>query len=97
MPISLKVENQIHDVMHLITKPLVELGPFCMKLPEAYLLRGINPWGDTYFNEIQLQFVLTELQTLSEKYPEHAEMLRVIADAAGEAIQARGYLKFVGD
>ena len=97
MPISLKVENQIHDVIRLITKPITELRTFCVKLPESNLLRGIDPWGDTYFNEVQLRYVLAELPALSEKYPEHEEMLQVIGEAAEEAIMARGYLKFVGD
>ncbi len=97
MSISLRVEYQNHEVIHRITDHLVELGPFSTKLPESFLMAGIHPYGDTYFNMIQLRYLLAELQTLKEEYPEHDQMFHVIAEAAGEAIKARGYLKFVGD
>lgn len=84
-------------MIYRITDGLIELGPFSADLPEFFLLRGIHPYGDTCFNMIQLRFLLSELSTLKEKYPRHEEMFRIIAEAAEEAIRARGYLRFVGD
>jgi hypothetical protein len=70
-----------------------------MELPndEGLLMRGIHPYGDTYFNMIQLKFLIEELDRLAARYPGQAAMLQAIAAAAQDAIGARGYLMFVGD
>lgn len=61
------------------------------------MMRGIHPYGDTYFNMIQLRFLHGELDIMEERFPEQSEMLRIIREAAEEAVSFRGYLKFAGD
>jgi hypothetical protein len=80
-----------------VTGGLQGLGAFVVKLPEEYLMRGIHPYGDTYFNMIQLKILLREAGLIEESFPEQAGMLRLIRDAAEQAISLRGYLKFIGD
>jgi D-alanyl-lipoteichoic acid acyltransferase DltB (MBOAT superfamily) len=97
--VSLVVQNQNHVVLRRVTAEMKDLGGFAMKLPgdEGLLLRGIHPYGDTYFNMVQLKFLVDEIDRLAARYPDRAAMLNVIAAAAQEAIAARGYLMFIGD
>jgi len=99
MAISLVIQNQNHQTLRRVTAELKDLGSFAMKLPsdEGLLLRGIHAYGDTYFNMIQLRFVLDEVEQLTSRYQDQTPMLEVIAEAAREAIDARGYLMFIGD
>jgi hypothetical protein len=95
--ISLAVQSQNHGNLRLIMGEIEPLGRFSVKLPSTMLLRGVHPYGETYFNMIQLGFLIEQIDELVEHYPDQTAMLEVIAEAAREAIRARGYLKFSGD
>ena len=81
MAVSLVVQNQNHVVLRRLTAEIKDLGSFAMKLPsdEGLLMRGIHPYGDTYFNMIQLKFLIDEIDRLAARDPEQAAMLHVIA------------------
>ena len=54
-------------------------------------LRFIDPWGDTAFNQLQIETLIPELQTLA---PIPLPMIEFVSRWRGEA---QTYLKFIGD
>jgi hypothetical protein len=69
-----------------------------MKLPENFLMRGIDPWDDTVFNLVQMKLLLREIASLSmTSAPPERELLTLLADTITEAIQSGGYVRFEGD
>jgi len=66
----------------------------CEVAPEGSILRAVNRYGDTMFNEIQLMQFLTELNQLP--VGERNSTVRKLAAAAEFAIACHGYLYFVG-
>lgn len=74
-------------------------------LSDKYLLRGIDQYGDTYFNHIQVRILFDEVRELLGLYPEYSAMLASICGAAREILDAPprrgsaayGYLRFMGD
>lgn len=69
----------------------------CHKAPKGSLLRGIDPYGDTMFNVIQLDQLIEEIDSMAVDLPIEREALSTLRAAADTAIRKRGYLYFVGD
>jgi hypothetical protein len=97
MAISLAIEKQNHEPVRRITQGFELLAEFSIHLPDACLLRGIHPYGDTIFNMVQLRLLINEVDELVKREEDHTAMLSLIKDAADQAIAVRGYLRFIGD
>ncbi|MFF0465663.1 hypothetical protein [Streptomyces mexicanus] len=66
----------------------------CEAAPEGSILRAVNRYGDTMFNEIQLIQFVSELNQLP--VDKRNSTVRKLAAAAEFAIASHGYLYFVG-
>lgn len=97
MSISIEVQSQSHQEIRRITDGLESLKGFAMSAPKGFLFRGIDPYGDTCFNVVQLEFLLEEIVMLGREKDEHYDLLELVRTAAQEALSARGYLRFIGD
>jgi hypothetical protein len=63
-------------------------------------LRFVDPYGDTTFNQVQIPFLVQELQTLKLKATsdEEREMLARVQDLARRGCEGpHQYVKFYGD
>ena len=63
-------------------------------------LRFVDPYGDTVFNQAQIQQVLLELEMLStrEHEPEVGRHLRAVREFVQQAVdQTHTYIRFYGD
>jgi hypothetical protein len=98
MPLSIRVESQIHGELYRIfdNEDHAYRNMF-ENTPRGTLLRGVDPHGDTMFNPYQLEIVLEEISTLRAQYPQHQDRLQELAEGARAAIRKSGYLYFVGD
>ncbi|MEV8366531.1 hypothetical protein [Streptomyces niveus] len=67
----------------------------CESAPEESLLNGVNRYGETLFNFIQLSRLVKELESLPED--ERTPVVQQVIDGAKEAIHRTGYLHFIGD
>jgi hypothetical protein len=98
MAISLRIEDRAHQTARLVDTPDVEgLGQLVLRIPEGFLMRGIDPWDHTMFNLVQLRFLVREISELEAKMPDQAEIFQIVRAAAEEAISLGGYLSFCGD
>jgi hypothetical protein len=67
----------------------------CEAAPEGSILRAVNRYGDTMFNETQLMRFVAELNGLPPC--KRNSTVRKIAAAAEFAIASHGYLFFTGE
>ncbi|MER6709226.1 hypothetical protein [Streptomyces fumanus] len=89
------MEDQIHSRMAKMHED--HRGTFlslCEASPEDSLLHAVSRYGDTMFNEVQLERFVAELNELpAEKMN---STIRKLAAAAEFAIASHGYLYFQG-
>ncbi|MEU0738272.1 hypothetical protein [Streptomyces sp. NPDC006134] len=96
MPLVVYVEDQNHERMAKTHED--HKGTFlslCEAAPEGSILRAVNRYGDTMFNEIQLVRFVAELNELPPE--KRNSTVRKLAAAAEFAIASHGYLFFVGE
>ncbi|MFD7515697.1 hypothetical protein ACFV85_12985 [Streptomyces niveus] len=67
----------------------------CESAPEESLLNGVNSYGETLFNSVQLRRLVKELESLPEN--KHNPVVQQVIDGAKQAIPRGGYLHFIGD
>lgn len=78
------------------------LKNLCGSAPEDFLLRNVDPYGDTMFNGHQLPRLLNEIGVMTtmagdQQRDDDVEMLDRLRKVAAEAIRVGGYLWFIGD
>lgn len=66
----------------------------CQSAPWESLRRGVMQFGDTYFNRVQLERLVEELEALPAERPAVVDGVLALARLA---IRNSGYLHFVGD
>ena len=72
----------------------------CSNLSAPGYLSGIDPYGDTTFNQLQLPLVLNEIRAMraASTEPAAAEVLdQLLAYLAGAIDRTHVYVKFIGD
>lgn len=102
MGITVVVANERGEVLGQVEDPANLLGP---TLPEEHdknytLLRYIDRYGDTVFNQLQLDDFISEWRKLRDRprKPEAIALLDAIENLARECQSGvHKYLKFVGD
>ncbi|MCL7377011.1 hypothetical protein [Streptomyces sp. 35G-GA-8] len=67
----------------------------CESAPEESLRFGVNKYGETLFNSIQLRQLVKELESLPED--DRTPVVQQVVDGARQAIHRTGYLHFIGD
>ncbi|GAA2467293.1 hypothetical protein GCM10010388_69580 [Streptomyces mauvecolor] len=67
----------------------------CERAPEDSLRHGVNRYGETWFNCIQLPRLVAELKALPES--EITPVVQKVVDGANQAIHRTGYIRFIGD
>jgi hypothetical protein len=97
---------QLEDQQGKVLEEIPDLESFLARLfpswddESFHCLRYIDPWGDTIFNHLQMDEVISELRRIRAKTTVEAE--RAFVDAI-EGMAARCkegehlYLKFLGD
>ncbi|AYG78297.1 hypothetical protein DWB77_00404 [Streptomyces hundungensis] len=67
----------------------------CESAPEDSLRHGVNRYGETLFNSIQLNRLVAELKALPEG--EQSPVVQKVVEGANQAIYRTGYIRFIGD
>jgi len=95
MPLVVYVEDQNHGRMAKTHEDRKETFlALCEAAPEGSILRAVDRYGDTMFNEVQLKRFVAELNQLPEG--KRNSTVRKLVAAAEFAIASHGYLFFVG-
>jgi hypothetical protein len=96
MPLVVYVEDQNHERMAKTHEDHKETFlSLCEASPEGSILRAVNRYGDTMFNETQLAQFVAELNELPPE--KRNSTVRKLAAAAEFAIASYGYLFFAGE
>ncbi|WP_433604977.1 hypothetical protein ACQP2P_26115 [Dactylosporangium sp. CA-139114] len=62
------------------------------------MLAGIDPYGDTFFNYLQVKRLLLELDVYAPEHSESAAFFAQLTDVCNEALaKPHRFLRFVGD
>lgn len=101
MPIDVEWQDETGAVLARYDGPSVDVALVERASADSCCLRFIDPWGDTTFNQHQIEILFTELRRLADDATE-APHVRAQADAVAEFVgRARGevhtYVKFSGD
>jgi hypothetical protein len=97
MGISVHLENQVHERSAMDQRVWEALTRLLEVAPPDGLLVGVHPWGDTMFNSVQLNRLISELDAIVRANPPLADDAESLRMAANSAIRQRGYLWFSGD
>ena len=74
---------------------------FCeLAAKDSVCVRFIDPYGDTTFNQAQVEFLIDELRAIRQQYTDH-DLTELLDAVLAFVAQARGnihtYIKFIGD
>lgn len=108
MGLAIKLQDEWGEVIEVVYDPKDLLGPYIEESwDQSYeYVRFIDRYGDTYFNQLQLETFLAEWGRLQDSVKEKtAEMekevrsmfMRVKALAQQAQKEPHLYIKFVGD
>lgn len=89
-----KLLEEVPDVDNLLSRLLPSWED-----PSFQCLRNIDPWGDTVFNHLQMDQVISELQRvrLQASTEEERAFTDSIESMARRCQEENLYLKFLGD
>jgi hypothetical protein len=66
--------------------------------PESIMLRGIDPYLNTTFNNTQVEFFIKEWEELAPRVePDDKAVWQTVLDYARRCLEPHVYLKFIGD
>ena len=102
MPLTVRIQTengqvlkQFFDVQDVMVTVAQRLGP-----PQLQIAHTVDPYGDTYFNYLQIPLLLQDIDRLMNSgiSSQEAETLAGIMEIAQQALLERHlYLRFVGD
>lgn len=98
--IGIKWQDEDHQVLAEYAGPPLPYDFSDLAGATSACLRFIDPWGDTYFNQVQLPVLLQELETatLDAKDPQQQTALRAVSRFVEQARdQIHTYVCFVGE
>ena len=99
MGINVRLQGEKGDVREEILDPQDILSKLLPR-QDGSLLSGVDPYGDTTFNQLQMKQFLSELadvekQTLNQGQVQMLSSVRKLAEKCSKTVHL--YLKFVGD
>ncbi|MCP2290972.1 hypothetical protein [Nocardia amikacinitolerans] len=98
MALDIVVQDINHAEEHRFGDDADEtLFRLCAAQPEASLLRGICPYGDTMFNRYQLGLILDQIEGIEVRTDAERQAVDLLRRAASIALRVNGYLLFIGD
>jgi hypothetical protein len=66
--------------------------------PESIMLRGIDPYLNTTFNNAQVEFFIKEWEELAPRVESDDKVIwQTVLDYARRCLEPHVYLKFIGD
>ncbi|MFE3115340.1 hypothetical protein [Streptomyces niveus] len=96
MGLGIYVEDLWHGRLNAFTDDNeASFMGICESAPEESLLNGVNNYGETLFNSVQLRRLVKELESLPEN--KQNPVVQQVIDGAKQAIPRGGYLHFIGD
>ncbi|KNB50983.1 hypothetical protein [Streptomyces caatingaensis] len=96
MAVGVYLENRLHErIAHVCDDADESFIEACKDAPDGSFMRMVHPWGDTMFNELQLEPFLQELRETPDE--RRTVAISKVIDLAEQAIARHGYLYFVGD
>ena len=90
MPIDVEWQDELGKVLARYGGPLLTAGVIWKAKPTSVCLRFVDPYGDTTFNQLQIDLLLDELKELGAE----PELIAFVEQARG---QMHTYVKFIGD
>ena len=100
MGINMRWEDERGEVMAELLDPDSFLARWLSKSPaDSVCLRFIDRYGDTVFNQLQIPFLISELESaLPECKDENQQRAEAIIDFVRQATSnVHTYIKFYGD
>ncbi|WP_372409668.1 hypothetical protein [Streptomyces luteireticuli] len=91
------LENQQHErISEKVGDDAAEsFTSACQAAPEGSIMRGVQRYGDTMLNKLQLERFVRELHQLPEE--QKTEVIRHVTEMAQQAAACGGYMYFSGD
>lgn len=97
MGIAVYLEDQIHGRTYAGSEAGTHLSKVLEVAPDGGLLSGINRFGDTMFNIVQLRQLEVELDAIAVAHPDLNLDVEYWKETFTVIIRNRGYLWLSGD
>jgi len=100
MPIDIEIQDERGGTIARYDGPFIGLGFVELASQESTCFRFIDPWGDTTFNQAQIEVLLEELTNVLARTTDsqrRKELEAVIDFVKRASNSVHTYVKFIGD